>query len=326
MLCQRCQTEYTRMAGVQRFKRDYGYCSIACLELSKPPCPTCGTPIVYDGRMRIGKFAKQCYCSQHCAAVAVGAAAIADGRMGHIHTLTDWQAPERRAKLRATWQRKKIDGSAERINRARAEGNRLWRAEHPDAVQAMIATQEASRRGRGRHQEASKRMKAFFQSPEGDTMKAHLRSLHIGKPRPPLVTAKMKATLRQFWSSPQGLVLREQISLKRTNGLPDTPYGPGWVRQATKIRQRDGCCVLCGITREQVRRVLDVHHIKPRRSFGYIPGQNVNYRWANHPANLVTLCQTCHRKVELKVVPLPVDYAERAEALWAEFIRQKPSS
>ena len=162
-------------------------------------------------------------------------------------------------------------------------------------------------------------MKAFFQSPEGDANKAYLRSLHIGKPRPPLVTAKMKASLRQFWDSPEGVALREQLSFKHTNGLSDTPYGPGWARQAAKIRQRDRCCVLCGMTRERSRRVLDVHHIKPRRMFGYIPGQNTNYRWANHAANLVTLCQSCHMKVELKGTALPPEYTDRADALWVEF-------
>jgi DEAD/DEAH box helicase domain-containing protein len=44
--------------------------------------------------------------------------------------------------------------------------------------------------------------------------------------------------------------------------------------------------------------ILHVHHIRPFREFGYIPGQNENYRDANQPDNLITLCPSCHRQAE----------------------------
>ncbi len=75
-------------------------------------------------------------------------------------------------------------------------------------------------------------------------------------------------------------------------------YGPNWPEQRAKARQRDGYrCTLCGAA-EQPGRRHDVHHIRPFRSFGYIPGVNENYRQANRLENLRTLCRACHRKVE----------------------------
>lgn len=75
-------------------------------------------------------------------------------------------------------------------------------------------------------------------------------------------------------------------------------YGPNWPRQREAARARDGYrCVLCG-TAETPGREHDVHHKKPFRSFGYIPGFNHNYRQANALDNLVTLCRSCHQRVE----------------------------
>ena len=322
MYCLACSTEYTRMAGVQRFRQDFGYCSLDCLIQSKPPCPTCNIPLTPNASERISKFFKRRFCTQRCAALASGAEAIASGRIQAINHMVDRTAPERRAKLRAAWDQHRADGSAEEMNRKRSEGNKRWRQANPDAFQAMLAAQKSTRQMRNTPQQASQRMKAFFASPEGSAMKEHLRSIHAGKPRPPLVTAKMKASLRQFWDSPEGVALRERVSLLHTNGMPDAPYGPGWIQQAAHIRRRDRCCIICGTTRAETRRVLDVHHITPRRMFGYVPGQNSNYRWANHAANLITLCQPCHRKVELKTLALPSEYTERAHALWIEFTQE----
>jgi DEAD/DEAH box helicase domain-containing protein len=41
-----------------------------------------------------------------------------------------------------------------------------------------------------------------------------------------------------------------------------------------------------------------VHHIRPFREFGYIPGENENYLLANALDNLITLCPTCHHRAE----------------------------
>jgi len=75
-------------------------------------------------------------------------------------------------------------------------------------------------------------------------------------------------------------------------------YGPNWPEQRDKARQRDGYrCTVCGAP-EQPGRQHDVHHIRPFRSFGYVPGVNDNYKLANRLENLRTLCRSCHRKVE----------------------------
>jgi DEAD/DEAH box helicase domain-containing protein len=53
-----------------------------------------------------------------------------------------------------------------------------------------------------------------------------------------------------------------------------------------------------GIQKPEGSTTLHVHHIRPFREFGYMPGQNENYREANKPDNLITLCPSCHRQAE----------------------------
>jgi DEAD/DEAH box helicase domain-containing protein len=43
---------------------------------------------------------------------------------------------------------------------------------------------------------------------------------------------------------------------------------------------------------------LHIHHIRPFREYGYVAGENENYRLANHIDNLATLCASCHRRAE----------------------------
>ncbi|MEA3337822.1 MAG: DEAD/DEAH box helicase [Chloroflexota bacterium] len=75
-------------------------------------------------------------------------------------------------------------------------------------------------------------------------------------------------------------------------------YGPNWAQQRNDARARDGyCCMVCG-TPEANNRQHDVHHKKPFRAFGYVPGSNENYREANQLENLATLCRRCHQQVE----------------------------
>lgn len=74
-------------------------------------------------------------------------------------------------------------------------------------------------------------------------------------------------------------------------------YGPNWCMQKRLARERDSNkCVLCG--HHPKIWYLDIHHIKPFRSFAYIPGINDNYIQANDLSNLITLCKKCHRAVE----------------------------
>jgi DEAD/DEAH box helicase domain-containing protein len=75
-------------------------------------------------------------------------------------------------------------------------------------------------------------------------------------------------------------------------------YGPTWQQQRQLARQRDGYrCTQCGAA-EKPGRQHDVHHIRPFRSFGYLPGLNENDKIANHLSNLRTLCRTCHQRIE----------------------------
>ncbi|NOX62931.1 MAG: DEAD/DEAH box helicase [Chloroflexi bacterium] len=75
-------------------------------------------------------------------------------------------------------------------------------------------------------------------------------------------------------------------------------YGPNWVEQRELARARDGFrCTQCGAP-ERGHRQHDVHHIRPFRSFGYIPGVNNAHLEANRLENLRTLCRACHHRME----------------------------
>lgn len=75
--------------------------------------------------------------------------------------------------------------------------------------------------------------------------------------------------------------------------------GPNWLERAREARKRDNyTCQHCGITEKETKRAHAVHHIIPFDSFGYIKGQNHNYLQANHLDNLLTLCPSCHMRLE----------------------------
>ncbi len=79
---------------------------------------------------------------------------------------------------------------------------------------------------------------------------------------------------------------------------PPTDYGPDWPRQRAAALARDGHrCRHCGMP-EREGHPLEVHHLVPFATFGYIPGVNDLYRLANRLENLVTLCPACHRRAE----------------------------
>ncbi len=74
--------------------------------------------------------------------------------------------------------------------------------------------------------------------------------------------------------------------------------GPNWAQQRNRARARDGnSCRHCGAP-ERPNRAHDVHHLEPFRTFGYVRGKNERYLEANRLENLVTLCTSCHRRVE----------------------------
>ncbi len=79
---------------------------------------------------------------------------------------------------------------------------------------------------------------------------------------------------------------------------PPTDYGPDWPAQRAAALARDGYrCRHCGAS-EREGHPLEVHHLVPFAAFGYVPGKNDFYRLANRLENLITLCPTCHRRVE----------------------------
>lgn len=88
--------------------------------------------------------------------------------------------------------------------------------------------------------------------------------------------------------------------------LRPNDYGPDWQEQRKKALERDGYrCQTCGAgpdfeghQKPQRGPGLHVHHMRPFRDFGYVPGSNDNYRQANRLQNLVTLCASCHRRAE----------------------------
>lgn len=83
--------------------------------------------------------------------------------------------------------------------------------------------------------------------------------------------------------------------------------GPNWQRQKTAARKRDDyTCQYCGIHLSMYTRQLDVHHLRPFREYGYISGQNKNYREANRLDNLISLCKRDHALAEVgKIVIQP---------------------
>ncbi|MGQ9681169.1 MAG: DEAD/DEAH box helicase [Anaerolineae bacterium] len=78
--------------------------------------------------------------------------------------------------------------------------------------------------------------------------------------------------------------------------VADEPFdrGPNWQEMRKRARVRDGYrCRHCGAP-ERADREHDVHHVRPFRAFGYVPGENDRYLAANDLANLQTLCRRCH--------------------------------
>jgi 5-methylcytosine-specific restriction endonuclease McrA len=78
--------------------------------------------------------------------------------------------------------------------------------------------------------------------------------------------------------------------------------GPNWTRKKRKVRQRDNhTCQLCGKSKSDNGQALSVHHKTPIRDF--IEGGECDYEKANHPSNLISLCNSCHGYVE-RMAPL----------------------
>jgi len=66
--------------------------------------------------------------------------------------------------------------------------------------------------------------------------------------------------------------------------------------------------------------MIDVHHIFPNRFFGYIPGENEHFRWANHLNNLICLCRRCHRLCESTRSLVPEPYLSKATEHYGQYV------
>jgi DEAD/DEAH box helicase domain-containing protein len=95
-----------------------------------------------------------------------------------------------------------------------------------------------------------------------------------------------------YWSS----INPESIDLLRQNGMwsnDPNNYGASWAKQRDRARARDDYrCQVCGTAEQD--RAHHVHHKSPFRQFDSLI-------IANHLSNLVTLCPSCHRRVETAV-------------------------
>jgi hypothetical protein len=308
------------MKGVLRFKIDYGYCSIDCVTQDKAPCLKCGQALKMGEDEKICRYIERRFCSLNCAASFFASQKKSEETKKKMSKAQRNRSPEIAEKITKS-RAKFYAGEGGTLAKAKSvNGFRSWRESNPEQAAEMVRKQTESRKNRGVYANNSQRMTIFFQTPEGEAQKKKFSDLYSGKPRPLHVTQQMKDSLRKFWDSDEGIKLREEISYNRTDGLDNVPYGPGWDKMAAKVRQRDGCCIICSKTKAELDRELDVHHIYARRRFFYTPGVNRNYLWANHLANLITLCQTCHRKVEMNTLSIPALYQELADRLWQEFL------
>ena len=106
---------------------------------------------------------------------------------------------------------------------------------------------------------------------------------------------EMMTTAYWFNILPELAARLEQEGLLNMAG---SDRGPNWEKQRNRARVRDNYrCRHCGIP-ERSGRAHHVHHIQPFRTFGYVRGKNDQYLEANRLENLVTLCTSCHRRVE----------------------------
>ncbi|MGQ0602905.1 MAG: Zn-binding domain-containing protein, partial [Anaerolineales bacterium] len=124
-----------------------------------------------------------------------------------------------------------------------------------------------------------------------------------------LPSREFQTTGYWFWFPPE---LAQALALEGIL-LGSNNYGPNWEQQRNAARARDGFkCRQCGKPESPSPvasisatgegrgggRQHDVHHNVPFRTFGYLPGVNEHYRQANALENLITLCPTCHQRVE----------------------------
>ena len=105
---------------------------------------------------------------------------------------------------------------------------------------------------------------------------------------------QFETTAYWLWIGPQTVGRLEAEGVL----IPPNDYGPEWskARRAALVRDEHRCRQCGAPVREG--RSHDVHHIRPFRDYGYLPGENRNDREANRLDNLITLCPACHSRSE----------------------------
>ena len=116
----------------------------------------------------------------------------------------------------------------------------------------------------------------------------------LGHGKIDLPPREFETTAYWFWIAPETVKRLEQEGVL----LAPNDYGPNWTQARQAARARDGhLCRQCG-AQEQSGQDHSVHHIRPFREFGYVPGENRYDQVANKLDNLITLCRTCHQRAE----------------------------
>jgi hypothetical protein len=78
-------------------------------------------------------------------------------------------------------------------------------------------------------------------------------------------------------------------------GIAIKSRGDNWQSRSREVRKRDNyTCQNCG------KHAVSVHHIKPYRLF------NDDWQSANVLSNLITLCVSCHTRIEHSKIPCPI--------------------
>lgn len=117
-----------------------------------------------------------------------------------------------------------------------------------------------------------------------------------GIPRPQAVRQKLAERTRQYH---QEHPTKHPWYIDGSYANGQLRRGPSWEQQRKAARDRDNhTCQICGKTREQEGKNLAVHHIKAYRLF-------TNSIEANALENLITVCQSCHMKLEHAKTVLP---------------------
>jgi DEAD/DEAH box helicase domain-containing protein len=117
----------------------------------------------------------------------------------------------------------------------------------------------------------------------------------FGEIRASVPPREFQTTAYWLWIAPEAAEqLMDEGVLLRPND-----YGPNWESQRDAARARDGFrCQQCNALEPRGGPQHHVHHLRPFREFGYVRGENENYKLANELDNLITLCPPCHRKAE----------------------------